>query len=78
MDIGINNTMQEALKGFRENLDAAETGQDFKTYRNNAYNVVSIFGYHIGIPKEQFDSVDNPAMMESIYRSAQRQLECTV
>ncbi len=67
MDVGINTTMQEALKGIQGSF-AADGSKDHKEYRNNAYNVVSIFGYLIGVPKEIFDAKDNPAMMDSIYR----------
>ena len=64
---GISTVMQDALKGISESLGSSES-RDFGVYRNNAYNVVSIFGYLIGIPRYQFDDPDNPAMMDSIYK----------
>ncbi len=59
----INTIMQDALKNVQGSFEISDSKQDITEYRNNAYNVVSIFGFLIGVPKEMFDAADNPAMM---------------
>lgn len=45
---------------------------DFRNYKNNAYNVVSTFGYLIGVDRMQFDSDSNPAMLINVYEKLQK------
>jgi len=68
MENAVNTALQDALRGIQGTFELSDNGQDFKVYRNNSYNVVSIFGYLIGVPKDQFMAPENPAMMESMYK----------
>lgn len=68
MNNEINSVMSEALKAISGTFGETETQRDTGIYHNNAYNVVSIFGYLIGVSKEFFDAADNPAMMSNIYK----------
>lgn len=55
--------MRDALK----NIEIA-VPEETNNYRNNAYNVTSIFGFLIGVTDDQFKDETNPAMMEGVYK----------
>lgn len=59
--------MRDALKNMQGSI--LEVPADEKNnYRNNAYNVTSIFGFLIGVTVDQFKDSENPSMMESVYK----------
>lgn len=64
------SAIAKALENIKEELQMSDDIHNFEKtdYKNHAYNITSIFGYLIGIPIDEFNKEDNPAMSLEVYK----------